>query len=77
MQVCARLVASGQAHGLVSAGNTGAGMATAKMVQGMVPGVDRPALVRRFPHRLKALRWWCWTSAPTWIASPRCWRNSP
>src|SRR5207253_10145986 len=31
------------------AGNTGAVMATAKMVQGMIPGVDRPALASAFP----------------------------
>ena len=41
--------AKGVAHGFVSAGNTGAVMATAKMVQGVVPGVDRPALARRLP----------------------------
>ena len=34
---------------MVSAGNTGAVMATAKMVQGMLPGVDRPALASAFP----------------------------
>jgi len=37
------------AQGMVSAGNTGAAMATAKMVQGMVPGVHRPALAFTFP----------------------------
>jgi phosphate acyltransferase len=37
------------AQGLVSAGNTGAVMATAKMVQGMVRGVDRPALASALP----------------------------
>jgi glycerol-3-phosphate acyltransferase PlsX len=44
MRVGARLVADGHADGFVSAGNTGAAMATAKMVIGMLPGVDRPAL---------------------------------
>jgi thymidine phosphorylase len=34
---------------MISAGNTGAVMATAKMVQGVVPGVERPALVGIFP----------------------------
>jgi len=33
----------------VSAGNTGAAMVTAKTVQGMVRGVDRPALAGAFP----------------------------
>ena len=49
IRVAARLVKSGQAQGLVSAGNTGAVMATAKTVQGMLPGVDRPALASAFP----------------------------
>ena len=34
---------------MVSAGNTGAVMAITKMVQGMLPGVDRPALASAFP----------------------------
>jgi glycerol-3-phosphate acyltransferase PlsX len=49
MHVAARLVQSGKAQGWVSAGNTGACMAIAKMVQGKVPGVDRPALSGVFP----------------------------
>jgi glycerol-3-phosphate acyltransferase PlsX len=49
IRVASRLVREGIAHGLVSAGNTGATMATAKMVQGVVPGVDRPALASAFP----------------------------
>ena len=49
MRVAARLVRDGVAQGFVSAGNTGAVMATAKMVQGVVPGVDRPALAGVFP----------------------------
>lgn len=49
IRVASRLVREGVAHGLVSGGNTGAIMATAKMVQGMVPGVDRPALASAFP----------------------------
>src|ERR1700735_422108 len=49
MHVCARLVAQGQADGFLSAGNTGACMAIAKMVLGKVPGVDRPALSGVFP----------------------------
>jgi glycerol-3-phosphate acyltransferase PlsX len=49
IRVASRLVHEGIAHGLVSAGNTGAVMATAKMVQGMVPGVNRPALATTFP----------------------------
>lgn len=49
IRVASRLVREGVAQGLVSAGNTGAVMATAKMVQGMLPGVDRPALASAFP----------------------------
>src|SRR3954468_22407293 len=49
IRVASRLVRDGVAQGIVSAGNTGAVMATAKMVQGMLPGVDRPALASAFP----------------------------
>src|SRR5690242_10385123 len=49
MRVASRLVRDGVAQGFVSAGNTGAVMATAKMVQGVVPGVDRPALAGVLP----------------------------
>ena len=49
IRVAARLHREGQAHGFVSAGNTGAVMATVKMVQGMIRGVDRPALASAFP----------------------------
>jgi glycerol-3-phosphate acyltransferase PlsX len=44
-----RLVRDGCAQGFVSAGNTGAVMATAKMVQGVVPGVERPAILGVLP----------------------------
>ncbi|MBV9085259.1 MAG: phosphate acyltransferase PlsX [Acidobacteriaceae bacterium] len=49
IRVASRLVREGIAQAVVSAGNTGAVMATAKMVQGMLPGVDRPALASSFP----------------------------
>jgi glycerol-3-phosphate acyltransferase PlsX len=49
MHTCARLVADGKADGFISAGNTGACMAIAKMILGKVPGVDRPALSGVFP----------------------------
>ncbi|HEU4594122.1 MAG TPA: phosphate acyltransferase PlsX [Pyrinomonadaceae bacterium] len=51
LRVGARLVAEGKADGLVSAGNTGAAMATAKMVVGMLAGVDRPALAALVPTK--------------------------
>ena len=49
MRVGLRLVRDGQASAFISAGNTGAAMATAKMVLGGLPGVDRPALVAIIP----------------------------
>lgn len=52
MRVGMRLVRDGGAHGFITAGNTGAAMATAKMVLGALPGVDRPALAAVFPTAL-------------------------
>jgi glycerol-3-phosphate acyltransferase PlsX len=49
IRVASRLVRDGLAQGLVSGGNTGAAMTTAKMLQGMIPGVYRPALASAFP----------------------------
>ena len=49
IRVAARLVRDGKAHGLVSAGNTGAVMAISKLVIGTLPSVDRPALSAVFP----------------------------
>src|SRR5947209_8049139 len=49
MRVGSRLVREGKAAAFISAGNTGAAMATAKMVLGGLPGVDRPALVAIIP----------------------------
>ena len=49
MRVGLKLVREGSAAGFVTAGNTGAAMATAKMVLGTLPGVDRPALVAILP----------------------------
>ncbi|MGH9467836.1 MAG: phosphate acyltransferase PlsX [Terriglobales bacterium] len=46
---CARLVKSGRAVGLVSAGNTGAIMATSKLMLGTLEGVQRPALATVVP----------------------------
>src|SRR5271165_7335477 len=53
MRVGLRMVREGQAAGFVTAGNTGAAMATAKVVLGALPGVDRPALAAAFPTVLK------------------------
>lgn len=52
MRVGLRLVRDRRADGFVTAGNTGAAMATAKMVLGAIPGVDRPALAAVFPTAL-------------------------
>src|SRR5438105_393407 len=52
MRVGLRLVRERRAQGFVTAGNTGAAMATAKMVLGALPGVDRPALAAVFPTAL-------------------------
>jgi glycerol-3-phosphate acyltransferase PlsX len=49
MRVGIRLVHEGRADGFVTAGNTGAAMATAKIILGTLPGVDRPALAAVFP----------------------------
>src|SRR5918998_6322878 len=51
LRVGAKLVSEGKADGLVSAGNTGAAMATAMMVLGTLPGVDRPALAALIPTK--------------------------
>ena len=49
IRVACRLVHEGIAQGVVSAGNTGAVMATSKIVLGMLPGVERPALASALP----------------------------
>jgi glycerol-3-phosphate acyltransferase PlsX len=47
--VCARLVRDGEAQAMVSAGNTGAGMAAGTMILKRVPGIDRPAIATVLP----------------------------
>lgn len=49
MRVAIDLVHSGDAMACVSAGNTGALMATAKFVLKMLPGIDRPAIIAELP----------------------------
>lgn len=49
MRVAIDLVADGRAAACVSAGNTGALMATAKFVLKMLPGIDRPAILAELP----------------------------
>jgi len=49
MRVAINLVRDGQADACVSAGNTGALMATARFVLKMIPGIDRPAIISTLP----------------------------
>lgn len=50
IRVAAEMVRDGRAAGLVSAGHTGAAMATAKLVLGCLPEVERPALATVLPN---------------------------
>lgn len=52
MRVAINLVKEGKADACVSAGNTGALMATARFVLKMLPGVDRPAIISTCPTRI-------------------------
>ena len=49
MRVAINLVKSGVAQAVVSAGNTGAFMATARFVLKTLPGIDRPAIIKALP----------------------------
>jgi len=49
MRVSINLVKSGEADACVSAGNTGALMATSRFVLKMLPGIDRPAIISHLP----------------------------
>ena len=49
MRVAIDLVKSGEAHACVSAGNTGALMATARFVLKTLEGIDRPAIITALP----------------------------
>ena len=49
MRVAINLVSEGKANAVVSAGNTGALMATAKFVLKTLPGIDRPAIMTTLP----------------------------
>ncbi|MCK5917375.1 MAG: phosphate acyltransferase PlsX, partial [Cocleimonas sp.] len=50
MRVAINLVKQGEVDAVVSAGNTGALMATARFVLKMLPGIDRPALCTAIPN---------------------------
>jgi len=49
MRVAINLVKTGEAAACISAGNTGALMATARFVLKMLPGIDRPAICAVMP----------------------------
>ncbi len=49
MRVAINLVKGGSAQACVSAGNTGALMATARFVLRTLPGIDRPAIITAWP----------------------------
>ena len=51
MRVAINLVKSGEANACVSAGNTGALMATARFVLKTLPGIDRPAIAATLPSQ--------------------------
>ena len=50
MRIAINLVKEGKADACVSAGNTGALMATARFVLKMLPHVDRPAIITAYPN---------------------------
>jgi glycerol-3-phosphate acyltransferase PlsX len=49
MRLAIELVKEGKAQACVSAGNTGALMATARFVLKTIPGIDRPAIIASIP----------------------------
>ena len=51
MRVAINLVKEGRAAACVSAGNTGALMATARFVLKTLPGIDRPAIITELPTK--------------------------
>lgn len=55
MRVAVDLVRDGKAQACVSAGNTGALMATARFVLKMLPGIERPAIMALLPTRHGAI----------------------
>jgi phosphate acyltransferase len=51
MRLAINLVKEEKAHAVVSAGNTGALMATARFVLKTMPGIDRPAIIAELPNK--------------------------
>jgi glycerol-3-phosphate acyltransferase PlsX len=56
MRVAISLVKDGRAAACVSAGNTGALMATARFVLKTLPGIDRPAIIASLPTKKGSTR---------------------
>jgi len=56
MRIAINLVKSGEAQACISAGNTGALMATARFVLKTLPGIDRPAIIAQLPTLGKKTR---------------------
>jgi len=55
LRVALNLLLAGDVDACVSAGNTGALMATAKFVLKMIPGISRPAILTRMPTESGAI----------------------
>ena len=55
MRVAINLVKEGRADAAVSAGNTGALMATSRFVLKMIPGIERPAICSAMPTQQRAV----------------------
>jgi glycerol-3-phosphate acyltransferase PlsX len=51
LYIAAEMVKEGQAHALISAGNTGAATTFSLLLWKKLPGVRRPAIVSRMPNR--------------------------
>ena len=73
----AEAVRDGKASAMVSAGNTGATMASALLRMGRIKGVSRPAIATPIPVPGLDARPSCSTPAPTPSASPSGWCSSP
>ena len=56
MRLAINLVKEGRAEACVSAGNTGALMATARFVLKTLPGIDRPAIITELPTKKNSTR---------------------
>ena len=52
MAVALKLVREGRASGVVSAGNTGALMILARSILGMLPDIERPAIIKLIPNAI-------------------------